>query len=69
MKVCEDVFYAKMREIEDAIKETGLDPYAQLSGYIRTGSDLFITSYNDARAKIKCLDVGMVQKYILTKET
>ena len=69
MKICEDMFHAKMREIEAAIQETGLDPYAQRSGYIRTGSDLFIISHNDARAKIKCLDVGMVQKYILTKET
>ena len=58
------VFAKKMEDIVSAIREAGLDPYAQLSGYLRTGNDAYITCRHDARAKIKVLDTARIQRYL-----
>jgi len=67
MQISKKMFQIKIEEIVTAIRETGLDPYAQLSGYLRTGNDMFITCHNDARGKIKLLDTDMIQQYIESK--
>ena len=58
------VFTKKMEDIVAAIREAGLDPFAQLSGYLRTGNDAYITCRHDARAKIKVLDTDRIQRYL-----
>lgn len=58
------VFTKKMEDIVAAIREAGLDPYAQLSGYLRTGNDAYITQRHDARAKIKGMDTARIRQYL-----
>ena len=41
-----------------------MDPYAQLSGYLRTGNDAYITQRHDARAKIKGMDTARIRQYL-----
>ena len=43
-----------------ALSDAGYDPYAQLTGFIQTGDDTFITRRNDARAIVATLDREMV---------
>lgn len=62
------VFAKKMEDIVSAIREAGLDPYAQLSGYLRTGNDAYITCRNDARGKIKVLDTSQIRQYLETAQ-
>nr|WP_326186064.1 IreB family regulatory phosphoprotein [uncultured Oscillibacter sp.] len=64
MRISESSFETRMQEIVAAIRQTGLNPYAQISGYLRTGNDAYITTHENARGKIKCLDTGKVQRYI-----
>lgn len=67
MKLDKKEFQIRMEEIIASIRETGLEPYAQLSGYLRTGNEMFITRHGNARAKIRCLDDEMILEYL--KET
>ncbi len=60
----EKLFLEKMEEIVGALREAGFDPYAQLSGYLRTGNDAYITCRNNARMKIRGLDTGKIRKYL-----
>ena len=43
----------KLKEIITLLEEKGYDPVAQLTGYIETGSDDYITRHGNAREKIK----------------
>lgn len=49
-------------EIITTLKLTGYDPYIQLEGYIETGSDVYITRSNNAREKIKFLELDFISK-------
>lgn len=50
-----------------ALSDAGYDPYAQLTGFIQTGDDTFITRRNDARTIISSLDRKMVARYVNEK--
>ena len=50
-----------------ALSDAGYDPYAQLTGFIQTGDDTFITRRNDARAIVSSLDREMVAQYVREK--
>ena len=50
-----------------ALSDAGYDPYAQLTGFIQTGDDTFITRRNDARAIISTLNREMVARYVSEK--
>ena len=50
-----------------ALSDAGYDPYAQLTGFIQTGDDTFITRRNDARAIVATLDREMVAQYVREK--
>ncbi len=50
-----------------ALSDAGYDPYAQLTGFIQTGDDTFITRRNDARAIVSTLDREMVARYVKEK--
>lgn len=42
-----------IREVADALKEKGYNPIDQLAGYLLSGDPAYITSYKDARLKIR----------------
>lgn len=50
-----------------ALSDAGYDPYAQLTGFLQTGDDTFITRRNDARTIISSLDREMVARYVKEK--
>ncbi len=64
MKQQERFFRRRMREIISSIRAVGLDPYAQLAGYLRTGDDAYITQYENARIKIRFLDRDEVFQFV-----
>lgn len=43
----------------------GYDPYAQLTGYLQTGDETFITRNENARELIKTLDKGKIEQYVI----
>ena len=55
----------KLKEIITLLEEKGYDPIAQLTGYIETGSDDYITRHGGAREKIKEIDIEMIKDYIV----
>ena len=61
------VFQEKISEVVETIKATGLDPYAQLAGYLRIGN-AYITQQNNARSKVKCLDAAKIQQFIASEK-
>lgn len=54
---------AQLEGIAKSIKEAGLDPYEQITGYIRTGNDRYITRTGNARELIKELDRRVLKEY------
>lgn len=52
-----------LHKIAASIKESGLDPYAQITGYIRTGNDRYITRIGNARELIKQVDRNILKQF------
>ena len=50
------VIRTALSEIRDALEEKGYNPVNQIVGYIMSGDPTYITSYKDARLKIKKFD-------------
>lgn len=57
-------FEKKIALVIAALSDAGYDPYAQLTGFIQTGDDTFITRRNDARTIISSIDREMVARYV-----
>jgi uncharacterized protein (UPF0297 family) len=57
-------FYVEIKEIVHSIQEAGYDPYLQLSGFVQTGDERYITRNNDARRRIVELDWNLLEAYI-----
>ncbi len=57
-------FNASMEHIVKAIKQAGYNPYEQLTGYITTGNEIYITRQGDARSIIKTLDINRIKEYL-----
>lgn len=58
-----------LREVYEALVEKGYNPINQIVGYILSGDPTYITSYNDARNKIRQVERDellekMVKNYI-----
>ncbi len=58
-----------LKEVYVALAEKGYNPINQLVGYILSGDPTYITSYNDARNKIRTIERDellekMVKAYI-----
>ena len=58
-----------LKDVYEALSEKGYNPINQLVGYILSGDPTYITSYNDARNKIRTIERDellekMVKKYI-----
>lgn len=58
-----------LKEVYEALTEKGYNPINQIVGYILSGDPTYITSYNDARNKIRTIERDellekMVKNYI-----
>ena len=58
-----------LKEVYEALEEKGYNPINQIVGYILSGDPTYITSYKDARSKLRTIERDellekMVQKYI-----
>lgn len=53
-----------LEEIIRLLEEKGYDPVAQLTGYIETGRDDYITRHGGARDKIKEIDKESIKQYL-----
>ena len=58
-----------LKDVYDALVEKGYNPINQIVGYILSGDPTYITSYNDARNKIRQIERDellekMVKNYI-----
>ena len=58
-----------LKEVYGALEEKGYNPINQIVGYILSGDPTYITSYNDARNKIRTIERDellekMVKNYI-----
>jgi uncharacterized protein (UPF0297 family) len=45
-----------LKEVYEALVEKGYNPINQIVGYILSGDPTYITSYNDARNKIRSIE-------------
>ena len=57
-------FMAAMSEVYMALQEAGYEPYDQLTGYIRTGNDQYITRRRNARKIVTEMDPEMIKLYL-----
>ena len=62
--VTDKQFEITINEIITALLEKGYSPYDQITGYLETNSDTYITRHGDARTKIKQLDKSKLREYI-----
>lgn len=58
-----------LKDVYDSLIEKGYNPINQIVGYILSGDPTYITSYNDARNKIRTIERDellekMVKNYI-----
>lgn len=60
-------FEKQIEHVISVLSDAGYDPYAQLTGFVQTGDDTFITRRNDARAIVSSLDRKMVARYVNEK--
>jgi len=60
----DEKFIATMESIVSSIEKSGMDPYAQLYGYLTKGKDEYITRTGNARELIKTLNWQQVYDYI-----
>lgn len=68
MDVVQISFNEAIEKVVAALKTAGYDPIAQLTGYIQTGDDTFITRTDDARAIIGTLSRAQIAEYIKTSK-
>lgn len=57
--------YKELDKIAQAIKSAGYNAHDQLLGYSKTGNLNYITRKEDAREKIKDIDIFTVKKYVI----
>lgn len=62
--VNEMTFNDKVVYIISALKEAGYDPYVQLTGYLQTGNEGFITRHGGARTIIQELDREQLKQFV-----
>lgn len=51
-------------EVIAALRSKEYDPYGQIYGYVKTGNELYITSKDDARNKIKQVSDAALEQYL-----
>ena len=60
----DSVFMAEISEVYLAIQEAGYEPYDQLTGFVRTGNDQYITRRRNARKIVTEMDPEMIKLYL-----
>lgn len=60
----ESQFTMQMDYIVQCIKRAGYDPYEQLTGYIETNNEVYITRTGEARAMISKLSKAQISLYL-----
>lgn len=50
-------------QIAASIRKAGFEPYDQITGYLRTGNDRYITRTGDARELIRGIDRKDLKQY------
>ena len=60
----DNVFMAAISDVYLAIQEAGYEPYDQLTGYVRTGNDQYITRRRNARMIVTEMDPEMIKQYL-----
>ena len=60
----DSVFMAAISEVYLAIQEAGYEPYDQLTGFVRTGNDHYITRRRNARKIVTEMDPEMIKQYL-----
>jgi uncharacterized protein (UPF0297 family) len=60
----DSVFLHQIESICRSILAAGMDPYSQLTGYLLTGEDCYITRTGRAREMIATLDRSQLQTYV-----
>ena len=61
-------FIAAMESIVSSIEKTGMEPYAQLYGYLTKGKEEYITRTGNARELIQTLNWQQVWDYVKQME-
>ena len=56
-------FEKNMAEVVAAMVDAGYDPVAQLTGFLQTGNESFITRKGNARSLIRTLDIVKIKEY------
>ena len=64
MDVAKINFDEAIGKVVEALVGAGYDPIAQLTGYLQTGDDTFITRTGDARGIIRLLDKEQIAAYV-----
>lgn len=62
--IFDDIFLTLISQIEEALVQKGYDPYTQLTGYLTTGNNMYITRLNGARDLVKQLEREQLHKYL-----
>ena len=57
-------FMAAMSEVYMALQEAGFEPFDQLTGYVRTGNDQYITRRHNARKNGTEMDPELIKQYL-----
>ena len=60
----DSVFMAAISEVYLAIQEAGYEPYDQLTGFVRTGNDQYITRRRNARKIVTEMDPELIKQYL-----
>lgn len=60
----DSAFMAAISEVYLAIEEAGYEPYDQLTGYVTTGNDQYITRRHNARKIVTEMDPEMIKQYL-----
>lgn len=55
-----------LKEVYAALREKGYNPINQIVGYILSGDPTYITSYNNARTKIRTIERDELLEKMLT---
>ena len=66
MELNQTQFNAVIEKIVTALKTAGYDPYAQLTGYVETGQEYYITRQGGAREMVLRLDVEQIKDFLKT---
>ena len=57
-------FEKQILDVIASLKSAGYDPLAQLTGFLQTGDEKFITRTGNARAIIRTLDKEQITEYV-----